>query len=52
MRLTALVPVLCCIVALILSFLCLFAGHKQSFMEDYHLLTVRLLHPFKPQYTY
>ncbi|KAH3941859.1 hypothetical protein HBI56_210960 [Parastagonospora nodorum] len=40
MRLTALVPVLCCIVALILSFLCLFAGHKQSFMEDYHLLTL------------
>ncbi|KAH8732861.1 actin cortical patch SUR7/pH-response regulator pali [Phaeosphaeriaceae sp. PMI808] len=40
MRPTALVPVLCCTAALILSFLCLFAGHKQGFMEDYHLLTL------------
>jgi hypothetical protein len=40
MRPTALIPAVCCTVALILSFLCLFAGHKQSFMEDYHLLTV------------
>jgi hypothetical protein len=40
MRLTALVPVLCCTAALILSFLCLFAGHKESFMEDYHIMTV------------
>lgn len=42
MRLTALIPATCCTVALILSFLCLFAGHKKSFMEGYHLLTVRL----------
>jgi hypothetical protein len=40
MRLLALLPALCCTVALILSFLCLFAGHKNSFMEDYHLLTL------------
>ena len=40
MRLTALLPVLCCTAALILSFLCLFAGHKRGFMEDYSLLTL------------
>jgi hypothetical protein len=40
MRLTALIPALCCIAALILSFLCLFAGHKRAFMEDYSLLTL------------
>lgn len=40
MRLSALLPVLCCTAALILSFLCLFAGHKKGFMEDYSLLTL------------
>ncbi|EUC30959.1 hypothetical protein COCVIDRAFT_27764 [Bipolaris victoriae FI3] len=40
MRFIALVPVLCCTAALILSFLCLFAGHKKGFMEDYSLLTL------------
>jgi hypothetical protein len=40
MRLTALLPVLCCTAALILSFLCLFAGHKKDFLEDYHILTL------------
>ncbi|KAJ8107226.1 hypothetical protein OPT61_g9011 [Boeremia exigua] len=40
MRFSALIPVLCCTAALILSFLCLFAGHKKDFMEDYHLLTL------------
>ncbi|KAJ4382889.1 hypothetical protein N0V86_002114 [Didymella sp. IMI 355093] len=40
MRLTALLPVLCSAAALILSFLCLFAGHKKGFMEDYSLLTL------------
>lgn len=40
MRLSALVPTLCCAAALILSFLCLFAGHKAGFMEDYHLVTL------------
>jgi hypothetical protein len=45
MRLTALIPMVCCAAALILSFLCLFAGHKEAFMEDYHLMTVRPLPP-------
>ncbi|KAF1911572.1 integral membrane protein-like protein [Ampelomyces quisqualis] len=40
MRFTALIQVLCCTIALILSFLCLFAGHEKSFMEDYHLITL------------
>lgn len=40
MRPTALIPVLCCTAALILSFLCLFAGHKKGFMEDYSLMTL------------
>ncbi|KAL1794956.1 hypothetical protein ACET3X_006772 [Alternaria dauci] len=40
MRFIAILPVLCCTVALILSFLCLFAGHKKNFMEDYSLLTL------------
>jgi hypothetical protein len=40
MRLTALIPALCCAAALTLSFLCLFAGHKANFMEDYSLLTL------------
>ncbi|KAF2204173.1 hypothetical protein GQ43DRAFT_429181 [Delitschia confertaspora ATCC 74209] len=40
MRPLALIPALCCAAALVLSFLCLFAGHKKGFMEDYHLLTL------------
>ncbi|KAH9878950.1 hypothetical protein J1614_002385 [Plenodomus biglobosus] len=40
MRLTALIPAVCCIAALILSFLCLFAGHKSGFMEGYDLMTL------------
>ncbi|KAF2682846.1 integral membrane protein-like protein [Lentithecium fluviatile CBS 122367] len=40
MRLSALLPALCCTAALILSFLCLFAGHKKGFMEDYHVMTL------------
>ncbi|KAI4701387.1 hypothetical protein J4E81_003127 [Alternaria sp. BMP 2799] len=40
MRFIAVLPVLCCTAALILSFLCLFAGHKKGFMEDYSLLTL------------
>jgi len=40
MRFLALLPVLCCTAALILSFLCLFAGHKKGFMEDYSLMTL------------
>lgn len=40
MRPTALFPALLCVAALILSFLCLFAGRKKGFMEDYHVLTL------------
>lgn len=40
MRPTALIPAVCCTAALILSFLCLFAGHKAGFMEDYSLLSL------------
>ncbi|KAF2850662.1 integral membrane protein-like protein [Plenodomus tracheiphilus IPT5] len=40
MRPTALIPAVCCIAALVLSFLCLFAGHKRGFMEGYDLLTL------------
>jgi hypothetical protein len=40
MRFLAVLPVLCCTAALILSFLCLFAGHKKGFMEDYSLITL------------
>ncbi|CAN9329430.1 unnamed protein product [Alternaria sp. RS040] len=40
MRFIAILPVLCCTAALILSFLCLFAGHKKGFMEEYSLLTL------------
>lgn len=42
MRPTALIPALACIAALILSFLCLFAGHKEGFMEDYSLMTLNV----------
>jgi len=40
MRPTAIVPVLFCTASLILTFLCLFAGHKKDFMEDFHLVTL------------
>lgn len=40
MRPLAIIPTLCCAAALILSFLCLFAGHKAGFMEGYHLVTL------------
>jgi len=40
MRATALVPMACAIVGFVLSMLCLFAGHKPGFMEDYHIITV------------
>ncbi|KAF2705303.1 hypothetical protein K504DRAFT_388614 [Pleomassaria siparia CBS 279.74] len=40
MRPLAAIPLLCCIAALVLSFLCLFAGQKKNFMEDYNLLTL------------
>ncbi|KAL1636134.1 hypothetical protein SLS58_009983 [Diplodia intermedia] len=40
MRPSALFPALCAIVAVVLGFLCIFAGHKKDFMEDYHILTL------------
>lgn len=41
MRLIAIIPLLFSVVALILSFLCLFAGNQPGFMEDYAIITVR-----------
>lgn len=38
MRISALFPMACAIVAFVLSMLCLFAGHKPGFMEDYHIV--------------
>ncbi|OJD33838.1 sur7 protein [Diplodia corticola] len=40
MRPSALFPALCAMAAVILGFLCIFAGHKKDFMEDYHILTL------------
>ncbi|KUJ10390.1 uncharacterized protein LY89DRAFT_787429 [Mollisia scopiformis] len=40
MRLSALFPMACAIVAFVLSMLCLFAGHKPGFMEEYHIVTL------------
>lgn len=44
MRATALFPMACAIVAFVLGMLCLFAGHKPGFMEDYHIITVSHIH--------
>jgi len=40
MRVPAVVSAVLCVIALILSFLCLFAGSSQGFMEDYAIITV------------
>lgn len=40
MRFSALIPVVLSAAALILTFLCLFAGSKKGFMEDYAIITV------------
>lgn len=40
MRPSALFPMACAIVAFVLGMLCLFAGHKPGFMEDYHIVTL------------
>lgn len=42
MRLTALFPLLCTLVALILSLLCIFAGSRRGYIEDADILTVGL----------
>lgn len=40
MRLTAILPVLCAIAALILSLLCIFAGSRTGFLQNADILTV------------
>ncbi|KAH8585634.1 actin cortical patch SUR7/pH-response regulator pali [Bisporella sp. PMI_857] len=40
MRPFALLPLACLIVTFVLGMLCLFAGHKPGFMEDYHLVSL------------
>ncbi|KAF2460103.1 integral membrane protein-like protein [Lineolata rhizophorae] len=40
MKPLAIFPILCTIAALVLAFLCLFAGHKKNFMEGYHIITI------------
>ena len=43
MRFSALIPVMLSVAAFILTFLCLFAGSKKGFMEDYAIVTVSAL---------
>ena len=40
MRLLALLPAAMCIAALVLSFLCLFAGSNTQFLPSYDIVTV------------
>ena len=40
MRFTPLLPLLLTMAAFILGMLCLFAGNKPGFMEDYDIITV------------
>jgi len=40
MRLSAVIPIVLGLGALVLSFLALFAGSRQGFMEDYAVVTV------------
>ena len=40
-RVIALVPFVLCIAGTVLSALCLFAGHKEGFMEDFAIARVR-----------
>ena len=40
MRPLATVPTFLSVAALVLSFLCLFAGYRPGFMEDFDILTV------------
>lgn len=48
MRLLALLPIALCITSLVLAFLCLFAGSRRGFMEDYAILTVCFIPSFFP----
>lgn len=45
----AAIPLACSIVTFVLGMLCLFAGHKPGFMEDYHIVTVSPLSPLSLQ---
>lgn len=45
MRFSALIPVVLSAAAFILTFLCLFAGSKKGFMENYAIVTVSSLLP-------
>ncbi|CZT03737.1 hypothetical protein WAI453_009018 [Rhynchosporium graminicola] len=40
MRFSSLFPLACAIVGFVLSMLCLFAGSKKAFMEEYHIITL------------
>jgi hypothetical protein len=40
MRFTALLPLTCAIASFVLAMLCLFAGSKPGFMEDYHIVAL------------
>ena len=54
MRFAAIAPLLFTIAAFVLAMLCLFAGSKKGFMEDYDIITVRsppLISPFPYQPT-
>lgn len=51
MRFSALIPVLFTTAALILTFLCIFAGSKQGFMQDYDIVTVRIPQTNQPHLT-
>jgi hypothetical protein len=42
MRLFAFIPTLLSAAAVVISFLCLFAGHKPGFMEDFELFTLNM----------
>lgn len=48
MRPSAVGPILAALVAAVLAVLCLVAGHKPGFMEDYHVVTVSLNPPSYP----
>jgi hypothetical protein len=42
MRFSVIVPLICAIAAFVLSMLCLFAGSKPNFMQDFDIVTVSL----------
>jgi hypothetical protein len=42
MRVTVIVPLICALAAFVLSLLCIFAGSKPNFMQDFQIVTVSL----------